>query len=218
MSVTYEPREGNRMQINRRRRRKRRRRSGGIWLLLMGLALLLVAGYFIFNFPKQVPKINYPMAMEAQIRERAAEFGLDPARVAAVIYCESSFNPEAVSNVGARGLMQIMPETGEWLATKFPDIEYVSADQLFDAATNMRFGCWYLDWLIDRYDGDIIKSTAAYHTGQGNVDEWLKDAAYSQDGTTLDAIPSSATSTYVNRVVAAYDAYKELYQDDQSTK
>ncbi len=216
MSMTYEPREGNRVRMKKRRRRMRG--SGGIWVLLLGLTLLFVAGYFIFSFPKQVPKINYPMKMEAQIRERAAEFELDPARVAAVIYCESSFDPEAVSNVGARGLMQIMPTTGEWLATKFPDIDYQSADQLFDPTINMRFGCWYLSWLIDRYDGDIIKSTAAYHTGQGNVDEWLKDVANSQDGVSLDAIPSSATGTYVTRVVAAYDAYKELYADDQAQR
>ncbi len=214
MSISYEPRDAHRVRINKRRRR-RRRRSGCIWMLLLGLALLAVAAYFIFSFPKQVPKINYPMTMEAQIRERAGEFGLDPARVAAVIYCESSFLPDAVSSVGARGLMQIMPQTGEWLATKFPDIDYQGADQLFDPVTNMRFGCWYLDWLIERYDGDIVKSTAAYHTGQGHVDDWLKDAANSQDGVTLDAIPSSATDTYVKRVVAAYDAYKELYQDAQ---
>ena len=196
------------------RRRRRSLRRGK--LIVSALILAIVAGLFVFFWPEQAPKISYPMAYEAEIRERSLEFGLDPARVAAVIYCESSFRPEVVSEAGARGLMQIMPTTAEWLATKFEDIEYESTEQLFDPVVNMRFGCWYLNYLDGRFSNDLRLATAAYHTGQGNVDAWLEDEAHSADGVTLDVIPSAVTNTYVNRVTAAYEAYKELYQDAQT--
>ena len=195
----------------KRMRRRRARMVRFIIGLILSVALILVAVYFIFRVPEQVPQINYPMRMVDEIREYADEYDLDPARVAAVIYCESSFRTEAVSEVGARGLMQIMPTTGEWLATKFPDIEYTSPEQLFDPDTNMKFGCWYLNYLDGRFSGDLAMATAAYHAGQGTVDKWLENAEYSTDGATLIGMPAGATATYVNRVVAAYEGYKVLY-------
>ena len=143
------------------------------------------------------------------IRANAQEFNLEPAYVAAVVLAESSYNPNAVSSVNAQGLMQIMPKTAEWIAGKF-DETYVEGC-LFDPATNLRYGCWYLGFLMDRYDGDKKCSSSAYHSGQGTVDGWLKDPAYSADGKNLDVIPGSNADTYVNRVLEYYEKYDELY-------
>ena len=155
----------------------------------------------------------HPMAYEDIIRESAASYGLDPAYVASVVLAESSFVPDAVSYAGARGLMQLMPATAEWIAGKLG--ETFEADALFDPVTNLRYGCWYLDFLMDRYGGDEKCASSAYHQGQGTVDKWLADPQYSADGETLQVIPSQATDTYVQRILKAYEVYKAFYAQPQ---
>ncbi len=202
----------DRIQMNRPRRRRRARRRrmfGPLLAVVLTVALILVAGYYISLFPKQIEEKLYPLSYEDLINQYAQEYSLDPARVAAVIYCESSFRPDAVSNVGAIGLMQIMPETGTWLATKF-DMANYTEEMLYDPETNIRFGCWYLNYLDERFDGDLTKATAAYHAGGGRVDEWLDDQQYSSDGATLENIPYKATNAYVKNVRSVYEKYKEI--------
>lgn len=137
---------------------------------------------------------------------------LDPALVSAIILCESSYNPMAESRVGARGLMQMMEDTAEWVAHKLDedDADY-SFDLLYDPETNIRFGTWYLSYLSRRFDGDATKIVCAYHAGQGNVDAWLKNPKYSRDGVTLDVIPTQDTSSYASRVLRARDVYRKHY-------
>ncbi len=194
--------------MTRRRRRRRRR----IWPALAGIVLCLaLAGaglYYVLHYPSQVEQIAYPLEYEDLIRQSAAQYGLDPARVAAVIYCESSFRPQVVSSAGAVGLMQIMPETGEWIAQKLD--EPYDPRNLLDPATNIRYGCWYLNYLEQRFDGDLTKVTAAYHAGGGQVDRWLEDPANSPDGTTLENIPSQVTGAYVEKVAQVLEHYKEI--------
>ena len=146
---------------------------------------------------------------EDLIRTYAAENNIPPAYVASVILAESSYRPEVVSYADARGLMQILPSTAKWIAGKF-DEEYVEGC-LFDPETNIKYGCWYLGFLMNRYDGDMECSSSAYHAGQGTVDKWLKDPAISADGKTLDNIPSEATGTYVSRILKYYEKYEEIY-------
>ena len=122
---------------------------------------------------------------------------------------EPPFDAEAVSSAGAIGLMQIMPATGEWIAGKLDDV--FDVQRLYEPSVNLRYGCWYLRFLLDRYDGDMRTASTAYHQGQGRVDEWLQDPQYSQDGRTLTAISSAVTDTYVNRIMESYEHYKELY-------
>ena len=111
--------------------------------------------------------------------------------------------------MNAQGLMQILPSTGEWLSGKF-DENYVEGC-LFDPETNIRYGCWYLGFLMRRYDGDMRCASSAYHQGQGTVDQWLENPEYSADGRTLSVIPSDATRTYVDRILKYYEKYEEIY-------
>lgn len=106
--------------------------------------------------------------------------------------------------------MQIMPDTGVWIAGKF-DEEFVP-EALFDPVTSIRYGSWYLGFLADRYDGDISCTTAAYHAGQGTVDKWLANPEYSSDGKTLQKIPYDSTRTYVDRVMKYYEYYSLEYE------
>lgn len=194
------------------RRKRRRARKSRLVLPLILLLLILSVVYYVFFFPKAVREIAYPLAYKDEIIKYSARFELDPARIAAVVYCESSFQPDAVSDAGARGLMQIMPETGAWIAKKLAESDDYTDDRLFEPDLNLRFGCWYLSYLDGRYDNDLTKATAAYHAGSTRVDEWLTDKQYSQDGVTLAYIPYDATREYVSRVESAYAHYKEIFQ------
>ena len=157
-------------------------------------------------------RAQHPLEFAGLITQYALAQGLDPALVSAVILCESSFNPQAESRVGARGLMQLMEDTAGWVAHKLDedDASY-SFDLLYDAETNIRFGTWYLGYLSRRFDGDATKIVCAYHAGQGNVDVWLKNPAYSSDGVTLDIIPMQDTAAYASRVLRARDVYRKYY-------
>ena len=205
--------------------RVRRDRPSGLTLALALAVILLVTGAVSVT-KTYLAKQEERRRLEAEAAERAqhplyygdlitlyaAEQSLDPALVSAVILCESSFDPRAESRLGARGLMQLMPDTAEWIAHKYnEDGAGYSFDKLYDPETNIRYGTWYLGYLSRRFDGDATKIVCAYHAGQGNVDSWLKNPQYSADGVTLDVIPTQDTATYASRVLRARDVYRKYY-------
>jgi len=196
---------------NRRRTRARRKRrlTAVVTAVVLALALAGMGLWLIFMQRPETTVQLYPMAYEDWIRANAASNGLDPALPAAVILAESSYMPEAVSEANAQGLMQLLPSTAEWVAGKFD--EAYREGSLFEPDTNIKYGCWYLGYLIRRFNGNLTCAIAAYHAGQGTVDDWLANPEYSPNGTTLQTIPSSATDTYVKRVLKYYEKYKELY-------
>lgn len=197
----------------KRRRARKARLAQKIAGATMVFALVLgLAGFGLWQLLGPNPKATvevYPLEYEALIRQCAADNGLDPAYPAAVILAESSYQPEAVSSANAQGLMQLLPDTAEWIAGKYD--EAYTEGCLFVPETNVRYGCWYLGYLVRRFDGNLACATAAYHAGQGTVDSWLKNPDYSADGVTLSTIPSEATDTYVKRVLRYYEKYMELY-------
>lgn len=157
-------------------------------------------------------RAQHPLKYADYITYYSSYYELDPALVCAVILSESSFDPMAESRLGARGLMQLMPDTAEWVAHKLDeDDETYTFDKLYDPEVGVRYGCWYLGYLSRRFDGDATKIICAYHAGQGNVDAWLSNPQYSKDGVTLDVIPYENTATYCSRVLKARDVYRKYY-------
>ena len=142
------------------------------------------------------------------IRKYAREYGIDPSFVSAVIKCESSFNPLAVSRVGARGLMQIMPDTGVWLAEKLGIAEY-RPEMLFEPDFNIRMGAYYLAHLSNLFSGSPAMVAAAYHAGDGSVKDWALRLAEDQKTIAVDQIPADDTRSYVRKVLDAYAIYHE---------
>ena len=203
---------GERAPLRRVRaaRRRRQRRRTLLAIFASALIVLIALGAWALFGRGRIDLSRYPMTYAPEIRAAAAEFSLDPAYVASVVLAESSFDAEAVSSAGAIGLMQIMPATGEWIAGKLED-EPFDVQRLYQPEVNLRYGCWYLRFLLDRYDEDMYTASTAYHQGQGRVDQWLEDPQYSQDGRTLTAISSAVTDTYVSRIMESYEHYKELY-------
>lgn len=142
------------------------------------------------------------------INRYARQNKLDPMLVVAVVKVESDFHADAVSPMDARGLMQILPKTGVWIAEKLD--EKYSVDNLFDPETNIRYGTYYLRYLIDHFESEPL-AIAAYNGGMGNVQEWLDKGVVTRESTSLENIPIEETREYVQKVQANRDMYDELY-------
>jgi len=201
----------------------------GLWgSLLIGalcvaavITLAVLGGKWVRDFRAQqeearrveaerVERANYPLYYRELIERYAAEYNLDPALVAAVILCESSFNPDARSYLNARGLMQLMPATAGDIAAALSVPDF-GLDRLYESELNIRMGCWYLDYLFKWFDNDMRKAVCAYHAGQGNVAAWLRNPEYSSDGVTLEVIATSDTAEYEARVQRAFRAYQKYH-------
>ena len=105
-------------------------------------------------------RVNHVPGLVAALNAASAEFGIDPLLLQAVVEVESMYRPNAVSRVGARGLMQVKPDTGEWIAGKMD----LPQGDLFDPTYNVRIGTAYLRYLLDRFD-DYNHAVMAYNLG-----------------------------------------------------
>lgn len=187
---------------------KRRR----ITKILTTVIALCIVYYAMLHIPSII-KMIYPLYFQDTIIKYSEEYDLPPPLVAAVIKTESNFNVFAQSRKDAKGLMQITPSTGRWIAEKLGMKSY-NEDMLFDPEINIRFGCWYIRYLYNNYDSDMTLAFAAYNGGRGNVDKWLADKSLSRDGKNLDEIPFKETKNFVIRVNNHYKVYKKLYNWD----
>ncbi len=170
--------------------------------------MLLIGGIWGYN---SIMKAVYPLKYSAYVEKYASENGLDKYLVYAVIKTESDFKTDARSDVGARGLMQIMEETFDWIKYKKGDSDTVYYD-MYSAEKNIEYGCWLLGFLCREFeDTDCV--AAAYHAGRNNVNNWLSDKQYSSDGKHLDHIPISDTAHYVDKINFTMKTYLSLYSE-----
>ena len=193
--------------------RKRRHRA----LLALALSLLgilaVTTGIICCRYvQKQTRMRMYPRHYQAIVEQNSAAYGIPCELIYAVIRSESNFDPNAQSPAGARGLMQLMPQTYEWIAWRLR--EDAAADAIWEPGQNIRYGCYLLSYYYQKYS-NWESALAAYNAGDGNVDRWLADPAYSEDGRLTD-IPFAETRNYVKRVEAAREAYEELYHEQPS--
>ncbi len=158
---------------------------------------------------RSVLKTLYPHKYADVVEKYSAQYGVDEDLIYAVIRTESSFRTDAGSEVGAAGLMQIMPETFEWLCMRMG--EQAEFADLYEPATAIRFGTYLLHLLHEELR-DTPTALAAYHAGRGRVGEWLLDPSISPDGKTLASIPYRDTAHYVQKVDRAIQAYKKIYR------
>ena len=190
------------------RRRVLRRRL----TLLLGVTLLAVAGTAAVQpfLHKAVKEIALPLRHEDIIRQQAADKGLDPALIAGVIYVESHFRDQT-SAAGAKGLMQLLPSTADYIASKSGGTSFEHGD-LATPQINIAYGSFYLRYLLDKYDGNEILTLAAYNGGEGQVDRWVANArARGERFKVADHIPFPETREYVGKVLRARDGYRSEY-------
>lgn len=157
---------------------------------------------------------TYPTDYEEYVLKYSEEFEVDPVLIFSVIKVESNFQPRATSNVGARGLMQLMSDAYDWVKFRLDD-DSENFDDMYDPEINIKYGSYYLSFLMERYDGSIDLTAAAYHCGMGLVDSWLEDGTISAENFDVNDIPeeNDQTSHYVNKINDAYSAYKELLEE-----
>lgn len=181
-----------------------------LFKFLFTLALIALVAWFTWDgfLREQIDLYRYPVKYSQIVEKCADEYDVPCEMIYAVIHTESAFTPDAVSHVGAKGLMQIIDETNEWIA--FATGEEVMAERIFEPEFNIRRGTWLLSYLYKKF-GAWEESLAAYNAGIGRVQGWLSDPKYSTDGVTLDHIPFSETREYVKRVITASEKYRELY-------
>ena len=153
--------------------------------------------------------VSLPLRHEDIIRQQAAEKDLDPALIAGVIFAESHFRDQT-SHAGAKGLMQLMPDTADFIAQRSGGIAFEQGD-LATPQVNIAYGSWYLRYLLDRYDGSEPLALAAYNAGHGTVDGWLADAAANGRGFAVSDIPYPETREYVRKVLDARADYRREY-------
>lgn len=171
------------------------------------LAFAAIGVAILISLPVIWGDLVYPLKYQDLILQESKEFNVPPTLIAGVIYTESHFNPDATSPIGARGLMQIMPATAAGIAARLSDTSY-TADKLFDPATNIRYGTYYLRNLLDRFNNDTDVILVAYNGGA---------AAANRYQVSHDASIPLETSAYVVKVKRARDAYAQLYGEDLGT-
>lgn len=172
-------------------------------ITVAALGIAAIAAWALDSEPDWFDRTRYPLEYEHILRAHGENYGLDPALLAAVVYVESRFDPNAESEAGALGLMQLLPDTAKGIALRTGGDRFVVAD-LRDPEINVRYGAWYLEHLLSRYD-DTRLALAAYHAGQGNVDDWLRSGG---------TIEFPETRDYVSEVIRLRDVYADAYSTE----
>jgi peptidoglycan lytic transglycosylase len=202
-----------RRRVTRRHPRARIRRRRLAFLAVAVLFGALLAAVVSGLGPEAVRELGaLPLRHDDIIRQQAAEKNLDPALIAAVIYEESRFRDQT-SRAGARGLMQITPETADAIAKHSGGVRFKQSD-LAEPQINISYGSYYLRLLLDHYGGNETLAIAAYNAGIGNVDRWVSDAGGADEFDHAEDIPFPETRAYVENVMDRREDYRNNYAKD----
>lgn len=179
-------------------------------LLYIGIILLL----FVITsaIAPVIFKDMFPIPFYDLVEKYAAENNLQITLIYAVIKTESGFRDEVISQRGAIGLMQITEKTGNWIASMLKVSDFTPED-LKNPEMNIRFGCWYLSYLMNRFNGNSELALAAYNAGEGTVSGWLEANVIEWKDTKIKSLPYGETEEYLIRVNRIYFVYKTLYPD-----
>ncbi|QJC51478.1 lytic transglycosylase domain-containing protein [Paenibacillus albicereus] len=185
------------------------------WLARKRVLLVVLIGFIALLFLKSdwLGRMMYPIPFKDSIEQAAAEQKVDPYLIAAIIRVESNFRADKLSSKGAGGVMQLMPDTAEWIigAAKF---KTMSRDAVMSGVEeNIRAGSWYVHSLHDQFKGNQAASVAAYNAGPGKVGQWLQEGRWDGTLARLDQVPYGETRHYVQRVNYYYKKYKSLYPE-----
>ncbi len=175
---------------------------------LVLIVLFAVGAVFVVS---ELEKKFYPREYKDCVETYADKYDVPPELVYAVIQTESNFEAKAKSGAGAQGLMQLMPETFQWVSKNLMNEPEPTGD-ILDPETNIKYGTYYLHYLKERF-GNWETAIAAYNAGHNRVDSWLKDSRYSDDGETLKHIPIKETENYVEKVFKSREEYEKIYYE-----
>jgi soluble lytic murein transglycosylase len=166
-------------------------------------------------FAPALLKSLFPMPHLEIVKKYAMDNDIKITMVYSVIKTESGFRADAVSPKGAIGLMQITEKTGQWIADRLGD-KYYNYEDLKEPEINIRYGCWYLSYLLKRFEGNNELALAAYNAGEGTVMRWIADNDIEWRGFEIKSVPYPETERYLVRVNRIYFVYKTLYPEMDS--
>ena len=194
------------------RARTRRRRARLLVAGAVSAAVLAAVVAGVGPLGEAVREITLPLKHDDIIRQQASDKDLDAALIAAVIYEESRFRDQT-SNAGARGLMQITPDTAEFIAKNSGGVRFTQAD-LATPQINIAYGAFFLRYLLDHYEGDEEAALAAYNAGITNVDSWVEEAGGAESFESSKHVPFPETRAYVDNVLETRTDYRDHYADE----
>lgn len=185
---------------------EQRRENQGWWLLLL---------IFVILWHKPILKIFFVMKYQTEIVNFSNYHQLNPSLVGAMVFVESGFNPKVISHKGAMGLMQIMPNTGQWVAKELGEANH-SMEDLLNPVNNLRVGTWYLAYLKRLHNGNVYLALASYNAGHGNVSQWVKEGIWTGDSVKIEQIPFPETKKYLIKILFYRKVYSYLYPELKS--
>ena len=177
------------------------------------LIILLGGGWLLWRTDTVQMRFVYMWPYQQTIVDYSEKNQVDPFLTAAIIKNESNFKQQAVSDVGAVGLMQIMPVTGSWIAEQMGLPDYQD-DNLYHTKTNIRMGCWYLGELQYEFRNNPTLMIMAYNAGRGQTKQWMKTNGWDYDFQDVEAIPFADTREYVTKVLEDRNTYYRLYKEE----
>ena len=194
-------------------RKSKKTSAKPIIITFVCLIIFTLVAFAVFIGYNKYELSSHPTLYSELVERYSSQYGLDKYEVYSFILTESGFDENSESYLGARGLMQIMPETFEWIRYKLDEENdpLMTFDKMYDAEVNIRYGCFLLSYLHECF-GELNEVAAAYHAGQGSVESWLSDERYSANGK-LTYIPNPDTAHYVDKITNAYDTYCRLYKN-----
>ena len=192
-----------------RNQRYRARKYRAVCIAVFVIIFAFIA-YFISQIEPVKKKYIFPYPHQELVVLYSEANGVPPALVASVIMHESKFLNEVHSPRGAIGLMQLMPETAEWIANELEESDF-SLQKLHEPEINIRYGTWYLALLTREFNGNQVLALAAYNAGRGTVHEWMDEYGWSWDFSDISMIPYPETRLYVERVLKDERHYAVLY-------
>ena len=166
-----------------------------VYAFFLIIVVFTLVCFVMFNF------VLYPKKYKNIVIANAQRFGIDSALVYAIIKAESDFDKNAKSSSGALGLMQIIPSTAKWIASEL-DEEFIS-ENLYDPEKNVLYGCFYLDYLFDKFN-DVKVVVCAYNAGESKVRDWINEEGEFDES----LIDYNETKVYLKRVMGFWNVYK----------
>lgn len=177
-------------------------------IVFMLVVILLIV---IMISKNNILRIFYKDNYREFVEQYADKYNVDKYLIFAVIKVESNFEEKAISNAGAKGLMQIIDTTATEIAEMI-DINLEDENSLLNPKINVELGAKYISILSSKYD-NINLAMAAYNAGSGNVDKWIEQGILKEDGSDIENIPFKETNNYVRKILRDYNIYKEIYDE-----
>ncbi len=182
-------------------------------LLIISILIIIILALLGFLLiPRYEKEVVYKTEYKEIVEKYAKEYNVDKYLIYAVIKTESDFDEKATSSVGARGLMQIMPDAYEWVKYRLKDKREITYDDMYKPEYNIEYCSYMLKYFLDKYS-DKSLAIAAYHGGTTQVDKWISDGEIKNNGKPVKKFPSKTTGHYVKKVTKAYESYKNLYDN-----